>query len=73
MTSNLEVLDEYTNILRKIIPIRNGTEEARILHKIWDELRCDIQYIQIELNSVGRSIDRLQTEVILQLLKLCRA
>ena len=73
MTSNLEVLDECTNILRKTIPISDGTEEAIILHKILDELRYDIQYIQIKLSSVGTSIDRLQTEVNLHLSTLCRA
>ncbi|KAM0796937.1 hypothetical protein BDR22DRAFT_824663 [Usnea florida] len=63
MTSNLEVLDECTRILRKTIPISDGTEEAMILQKILDELRCDIQYIRNKLSSVGRSIDRLQIEV----------
>ena len=67
MTSNLEVLDECTNIIRKTMPISDGTVEAMILQKILDELRCDIQYIQVKLSSVGRSIDRLQIEVNLHI------
>ena len=71
MTTNLEVLDICVNILKETIPISDGTEEANLLRKIMDELRCDIQYIQIKLKDVGRSIDNLQTEVVLVIFRYC--
>ena len=65
MISNLEVIDICTKILQKIMPISDDAEGARVLHETMDELRRDINYIKTELNVVGESIDKLQTEVIL--------
>lgn len=71
MTSNLKVIEDCTKILKKIIPVSNDTEEARVLHKIMNELIRDIEYIQIKLKAVRGSIDKLQTEVILVIFWHC--
>ena len=65
MTSNLKVLDLCTEILQRFIPISDDTEEARLLHKIMDELTSDIRYIHSTLKVVRGNIGKLQNEVVL--------
>ena len=69
MTSNLGVIDDCSKILQMILPIDNETDEARVLQKIMDELRRDIEYILLELKAAGGSISKLENEVILAVLR----
>lgn len=63
MASNLRLVDEWAKTLKKIVPIVENTEEANLLQKIMSELRGDINYIKEELETLGKNIEKLQTEV----------
>ena len=63
MTSNLRLVDECAKILKRIVPIVDDTEEAKLLQEIMSKLGGEIQYIREELEIVGKNIEKLQTEV----------
>ena len=63
MASKLRLVEEWAKTLKKIVPIVENTEEANLLQKIMSELRGDIDYFKEELEILGKSIEKLQTEV----------
>ncbi|CAD6583029.1 MAG: hypothetical protein ASARMPRED_001201 [Alectoria sarmentosa] len=63
MTSNLRLVDECAKILKRIVPIVDDTEEAKLLQEIMSKLGGEIQYIREELEIVGKNIEKLQTEI----------
>ena len=71
MISDLEVIDICTKILQKVMPSSDDGGGARVPYESMDELRRDINYIQIELKVVGEKIDKLQIEVPPIILRRC--
>lgn len=63
MASNLRLIDDCVKTVQRIVPIIDNSEENQILDKTISELRIDIDCIKEELDVVGKSIERLQTEV----------
>ena len=63
MTSNLKLIDDCARTLKRIIPIVDDSEEAKILDQTMRELTSDIEYIQKKLEVAGLGIEKLQTEV----------
>ena len=63
MASNLKLIDDCVKDLKRIVSIVDDSEEGQILHKTMSELRLDIGCITKELHVVGKSIEKLQTEV----------
>ncbi len=63
MASNLRLIDDCSNVLKRIVHIVDDSEEAERLHRTTNELRGDIDYIREQLMVFGKRIENLQIEV----------
>ncbi|KAL8668321.1 MAG: hypothetical protein Q9168_007050 [Polycauliona sp. 1 TL-2023] len=64
MTHNTELLGEVKDRLKLLVPVSDGSEEARLLDDSVAEIQDDLQYVVRELAEVGASIEKLRSEVL---------
>lgn len=63
MADNSKLLNEICGKVKDIIPITDDSEEARLLQKLVNQVKGDIEYIEKKLEMIGESIAELQKEV----------